>query len=141
MDSKVYRPNTNNACPAATAITCRPSTINEIGADLVYPPSETRQTSRPVSASTAKQTPPDAPNTSPPSVESRPLYSAPEGAVNFHFGRPVAASSAMTWWIAGSRVKPLPKYWTFSLRVTLSGGSFVKTELLSSAGTNIDPRF
>src|SRR6202023_4103992 len=110
MNSKVYSSNTNSACPAATAITCRPSTINEIGADLVYPPSETRQTSRPVSASTAKQTPPDAPNTNPPFVESRPLYPGPDGDVNFHFVRPVAASSAMTWWIAGSRVKPLPKY-------------------------------
>ena len=35
MNSKVYSPNTNSACPAATAITCRPSTVNEIGADLV----------------------------------------------------------------------------------------------------------
>jgi hypothetical protein len=57
INSKVYSSNTNRACPAATAITCRPSTVNEIGADLVYPPSETRQTSRPVSASTAKHTP------------------------------------------------------------------------------------
>jgi hypothetical protein len=73
MKSKVYRPNTNSACPAATAITWRPPTINDIGADLVLPPSETRQTSRPVSPSNAKQSPPDAPNTSPPSVESRPL--------------------------------------------------------------------
>src|SRR6202043_2030428 len=98
MNNKVYSPNTNSACPAATAITCRPSTINEIGADLVYPPSETRQTSRPVSASTAKHTPPDAPNTNPPSVESRPLkLQISDGDVNFHFGRPVAASSATTW--------------------------------------------
>ena len=73
MNSKVYSPNTNSACPAATPITCRPSTINEIEADLVYPPSETHQTSRPVSASTAKQTSPDAPNTNPPSVETGPL--------------------------------------------------------------------
>jgi len=58
INSKVYSSNTNRACPAATAITCRPSTVNEVGADLVYPPSETRQTSRPVSASTAKHTPP-----------------------------------------------------------------------------------
>ena len=60
-----YSPNTNSARPAATRITCRPSTVNEIGGDFVLPPSATRQTSRPVSASKAKQTPPDAPNTNP----------------------------------------------------------------------------
>ena len=73
MNIKIYSSNTNSACPAATAITCRPLTENEIGADLVCPPSEACQTSRPVSTSTAKHAPPDAPNTNPPSVESRPL--------------------------------------------------------------------
>ena len=71
-----------------------------IGADLVAPPSERRQTSRPVSASNAKKAPPDAPNTNPPSVERRPLFpfseSVPGGARYSHFCAPVAASSATT---------------------------------------------
>src|SRR5229473_8467150 len=96
LNKQVYSPNRNSARPAATAITCRPSTVNEIGADNVFPPSETRQTSRPVSASNAKKTPPDAPNTNPPSVDSRPLYSCPDVDVDevySHFCRPLEASS------------------------------------------------
>src|SRR5215470_16092819 len=55
-----YSANAYSARPAATTINCRPSTVNDIGADLVVPPSGTRQSSRPVSASKAKKTSPDA---------------------------------------------------------------------------------
>src|SRR5260370_1878241 len=68
-----HSPNTNSARPAATAITCPPSIVNEIGGDFVDPPSDCLQTSRPLSASSAKRIPPDAPNTSPPPAASRPL--------------------------------------------------------------------
>jgi len=131
---KAYSPNSNSARPAATTTTCRPSTVNEIGADLVFPPSERRQTSRPVSAN-AKRTPPDAPNTNPPSVERRPLFpfseSAPDGARYSHFCVPVAASSARTLRVVGAIwLQPLPTNNRFCTRVILLfGGSFVKTEL------------
>src|SRR5271166_6736116 len=102
---KAYNPNANSTRPAATTTTCRPSTVNEIGADLVFPPSERRQTSRPVSASNANKTPADAPNTNPPSVESRPVISLWEsvldGARYSHFRAPVAASSARTLRVTG----------------------------------------
>ncbi len=79
----------------------------------MFPPSERRQTSRPVSASNAKNTPPDAPNTNPPSVESRPvmslLNSVSDGARYSHFCAPVAASSARTLRVIGpSWLEPLP---------------------------------
>src|SRR5262249_39681888 len=105
---KDYSPNINSARPAATAITCLPSTANEIGADAVFPPSERRQSSRPLSASNAKQNPTAAPNTSPPSVDSKPLYSkveyriVDEADLYSHFRWPVAASSARTTRVDGS---------------------------------------
>jgi hypothetical protein len=149
-----YSPNSNIARPAATRTTCRPSTLNEIGGDLVFPPSERRQTSPPVSASNAKTNPPAAPNTNPPSVESSPLIGAcccvPVGALlesvlerarYSHFLAPVAASSARTLRVDGSIwLEPLPTKNPFSPRVTLLGGSLVKTELLSVAGMKIDCR-
>src|SRR5262249_36230168 len=68
-----HNPNTNSARPAATAITCFPSIVNEIGGDFVDPPSDCLKTSRPLSASSAKRDPPAAPNISPPPVASKPL--------------------------------------------------------------------
>src|SRR5208282_1184820 len=148
MDGKkAYNPNSNSARPAATTTTCRPSTVNEIGAALVFPPSELRQASRPVSASNAKTTPPDAPNTNPPSVERRPLFpfseSTPDGAGYSHFRAPVAASSATTLRVVDSSwLQPLPTNGRFATRVIWAfGGSFVKTELLSVAGMKMYPRF
>ena len=73
--------------------------INEIGADLVNPPSETRQTSRPVSASTARQTPPDA-QTSIPRLLKADHRNRLRTVLYTSIGRPVAATSAMTWLIA-----------------------------------------
>src|SRR5271157_5963400 len=124
---KAYSPNSNSARPAATTTTCRPSTVNEIGADLVFPPSERRQTSRPVSASNAKQTPPDAPNTNPPSVASRPLYSRSDvDELYSHFRWPLAASSARTKRIGGSVwFQPLPIKSPFLSCTTLFGACFV----------------
>jgi len=95
-----YIPNANKARPAATRTTCLPSIVNEIGGDLVVPPSERRQTSRPLSASKANNTPPEDPNTNPPAVDSNPLCpltgSVSSGALYCHFWAPVAASSAIT---------------------------------------------
>ena len=42
------KPNMNTARPEDTTITCRPSTVNEIGAATVSLPRKTRQCSRPV---------------------------------------------------------------------------------------------
>ena len=80
MKQKTYSPNSNKARPAATRTTCRPSTVNEIGADLVFPPSERLQLSRPVSA-TRRKAPPDAPDPNAPSVEGKPPSSR-----KFHVG-------------------------------------------------------
>jgi hypothetical protein len=81
VKQKTYSSNSNKARPAATRTTCRPSAVNEIGADLVFPPSERLQTSHPVSLSKAKSTPPDAPNPNVPSVEGKPPSSR-----KFHAG-------------------------------------------------------
>src|SRR5215475_125379 len=142
MNVVVYSPNMNSACPAATTIACRPSTANEIGAAHVCPPSETRQASRPVSASNAKKTPPDAPNTNPPSVDSRPLYSPPKvDDVYSHFCRPVEASSARTRRVNESvEYVPLPKSSPSGSRLTLFKACCTKIELSIEVGTKINPR-
>ena len=144
MRVAVYNSNINSARPAATAITCRPSTIKEIGADSVFPPSTTRQASRPVFASNAKRTPPDAPNTNPPSVDRRPLYSLPDvDEVYDHFWLPVDASSARIRRVGGSvEEKPLPKKNPVGSCLTfLLAACFVKTELSIEVGTKINFRF
>src|SRR5271155_2965278 len=72
-DGWTYNPNTNSARPADMAMTCRPSTVKEIGGDNVGPPRGTRHNSRPVIDSIANASPPEAPKTNPPPVASRPL--------------------------------------------------------------------
>src|ERR1700730_9272388 len=123
-------------------MTCRPSTVNEIGAAIVFPPSGTRQSSRPVSASSAKQNPPDAPNTNPPAVASRPLESSAADERYSHLRRPVAASSARTQRGGGFDVSvpALPRKRPCSPGRAPFAATFVKTALLSVAGTNNDPR-
>src|SRR5215472_10776105 len=141
--SRAYSPNTKSARPAVTASTCRPSSVNETGADTVVPPSEARQTSRPVSESKAKQAPSEHPDSKPPPVASTPPYSSPDcDETYFHFRWPVAASSARISRVDGSVcAQPLPTKSPFCPRVILLGGNLVKTELLSVAGTNINSRF
>ena len=53
----------NNVLPAATAMTWRPLSANEIGVAWVRPPRPARHTSFPVAASRAKTTPADAEKT------------------------------------------------------------------------------
>jgi hypothetical protein len=112
----------------------------------VFPPSERRKTSRPVSASSAKTIPPAAPNTNPPSVESSPLIAllgpGPDSATYSHFRVPVAASTATALRVGGSSwLEPLPTRYPFAARVALSAGRFVKIALHSVAGMKIDCRF
>src|SRR5215813_9825658 len=100
----------NSDRPAATKITCFPSTVNEIGAAAVVPQSGRRQSSVPVSAFTAKKTPPAAPNTNPPAVDNRPLNRMADGdEIYSHFRWPVAASRARTTRVDGTlATQPLP---------------------------------
>ena len=62
----------NNVLPAATAMTWRPLSVNEIGVAWVSPPRPARHSSLPVAASRAKTTPADAEKTTPPAVDRTP---------------------------------------------------------------------
>jgi hypothetical protein len=89
--------------PSRTAIACRPSSVNETGADTVVLPSGPRRTSRPVSASSAKRAPPELPKL----VSSRPVYSPADGdGTYFHFRWPVATSSATIFAGRGLHLRP-----------------------------------